>query len=124
VLLLIALVHHELHVDVEIKPKMIRSFNPFIVEFDDQEARVILQNSNDFKYNIVVFTSSSDFIARDFCNHLNLVINDRYNQHRQHEIIRSKHNVALSNEFRIRDTDTNLPIYCDDDRDTTPGTHE
>jgi hypothetical protein len=104
---------------------MIRPFNPFTVEFNDQEARVILQNtSDDFKYNIVVFASLSDKIARDFCNNLNSTINARYNQHRQNEIIRAKHNVAISNEFRIRDTDTNLPIYCDDDRDTTPGTHE
>ena len=114
---------HELH--VEIKPKMIRLFNPFTVEFDDQEARVILQNaSDDFKYNIIVFASSSDIIARDFCNHLNSVINDRYNQHRQHEIIRAKNNIVVSNDFRIRDTDISLPIYCDDDRDTMPGTHE
>ena len=120
-LLLIALVHHELH--VEIKPKMIRPFNPFVLDFSESESKVILRNIDD-KEDIVVYQSSNAEKTIAFYNHLNSVINDRYNQHRQHEIIRAKNNVVISNEFRIRDTDTSLPIYCDDDRDTTPGTHE
>ena len=113
--------HHELH--AEIKPKMIRPFNPFVIDFSEFESKVILRNIDD-KEDIVVYQSSNAEKTIAFYNHLNSVINDRYNQHRQHEIIRAKNNVVVSNEFRIRDTDTSLPIYCDDDRDTTPGTHE
>ena len=120
-LLLIALAHHELH--AEIKPKMIRPFNPFVIDFNGSESKVILRNIND-KEDIIVYRSSNTEKTIAFYNHLNSVINDRYNQHRQHEIIRAKNNVVVSNEFRIRDTDTSLPIHCDDDRDTTPGTHE
>ena len=120
-LLLIALVHHELH--AEIKPKMIRPFNPFVIDFSGFESKVILRNIDD-KEDIVVYQSSNDEKTIAFYDHINLVINDRYNQHRQYEIIRAKNNIVASNEFRIRDTDISLPIHCDDDRDTTPGTHE
>ena len=113
--------HQELH--VEIKPKMIRHFNPFVIDLSGPESKVILRNIDD-NDTIVVYQSSNAEKAIAFYDHINLVINDRYNQHRQHEIIRAKNNVVVSNEFRIRDTDTSLPIYCDDDRDTTPGTHE
>jgi hypothetical protein len=87
---------------------MIRPFNPFILDFSESESKVILRNIDD-KEDIVVYQSSNVEKTIAFYNHINSVINDRYNQHRQHE---------------IRDTDTSLPIYCDDDRDTTPGTHE
>ena len=102
---------------------MIRHFNPFMLDFSEFESKVILRNIDD-KEDIVVYQSSNAEKTIAFYNHLNSVINDRYNQHRQHEIIRAKNNVVVSNEFRIRDTDMSLPIHCDDDRDTTPGTHE
>ena len=113
--------HQVLH--VEITPKMIRHFNPFMLDFSEFESKVILRNIDD-KEDIVVYQSNNVEKTITFYNHLNSVINDRYNQHRQHEIIRAKNNVVVSNEFRIRDTDMSLPIHCNDDRDTTPGTHE